>query len=104
MAKRAGLRWDATLGAEVARHYKPQPAAYLTTAELLGLVPAQCVLVAVVRGHQHALGGYEPEQLRCRQIRCGLPLVVARRLGAQGRVPRAPATTRRDEKMRGGTR
>ena len=30
MAKRAGLPWDAILGAEVARHYKPQPEAYLT--------------------------------------------------------------------------
>ena len=29
MAKRAGLPWDAILGAEVARHYKPQPEAYL---------------------------------------------------------------------------
>src|SRR5437879_10502061 len=50
MAKRAGLPWDAILGAEVARHYKPQPAAYLTTAELLGLVPAQCVLGAGPNG------------------------------------------------------
>ena len=29
MAKRAGLPWDAILGAEVARAYKPQPEAYL---------------------------------------------------------------------------
>ena len=40
MAKRAGLPWDAVLGAEVARHYKPQTQAYLTTAALLGLEPA----------------------------------------------------------------
>src|SRR5207245_8183430 len=40
----------ATLGPGAARHYKPQPAAYLTTAELLGLVPAQCVLVAAHNG------------------------------------------------------
>jgi 2-haloacid dehalogenase len=46
MAKRAGLPWDAILGAEVARHYKPQPEAYLTTADLLGLAPAQCLMVA----------------------------------------------------------
>jgi 2-haloacid dehalogenase len=46
MAKHAGLPWDAVLGAEVARHYKPQPQAYLTTAELLGLAPHQCMLVA----------------------------------------------------------
>lgn len=46
MAKRAGLPWDAILGAEVARHYKPQPEAYLQTAALLGLKPEQCMMVA----------------------------------------------------------
>lgn len=46
MAKRAGLPWDAVLGAEVARHYKPQPQAYRVTAELLGLEPAACLMVA----------------------------------------------------------
>jgi 2-haloacid dehalogenase len=34
MARHAGLPWDAVLGAEVARHYKPQPEAYLVTADL----------------------------------------------------------------------
>ena len=46
MAKRAGLPWDAVLGAEVARRYKPQPEAYLTTADLLGLSPGECMMVA----------------------------------------------------------
>jgi 2-haloacid dehalogenase len=46
MAKRAGLPWDAILGAEVAQHYKPQRQAYLTTADLLGLAPWQCLMVA----------------------------------------------------------
>ena len=46
MARRAGLPWDAVLGAEVARHYKPQPEAYLTTAAMLGLPPEQCMMVA----------------------------------------------------------
>jgi 2-haloacid dehalogenase len=46
MAKNAGLPWDAVLGAEVARHYKPQPESYLITAELLGLAPHECMLVA----------------------------------------------------------
>jgi len=46
MAKRAGLAWDAVLGAEVARCYKPQPGAYLKTAELLGLAPEECMMVA----------------------------------------------------------
>ena len=50
MAKRAGLPWDAVLGAEVARHYKPQREAYLTTAALLGLPPSQCLMVAAHNG------------------------------------------------------
>ena len=52
MAKRAGLPWDAVLGAEPARHYKPQPEAYLATAAFLGLQPAQCLMVAA---HYHDL-------------------------------------------------
>jgi 2-haloacid dehalogenase len=50
MARRAGLPWDAVLGAEVARHYKPQPEAYLTTAAMLGLRPEQCMMVAAHNG------------------------------------------------------
>ena len=50
MARRAGLPWDAVLGAEVAHHYKPQPEAYLTTASLLGLAPGQCLMVAAHNG------------------------------------------------------
>jgi 2-haloacid dehalogenase len=46
MAKRAGLPWDAVLGAEPARAYKPQPEAYLRTADFLGLRPEECGLVA----------------------------------------------------------
>jgi 2-haloacid dehalogenase len=46
MAKRAGLPWDAILGAEVAQAYKPQPEAYRRTADILGLPPAACMLVA----------------------------------------------------------
>ena len=53
MAKRAGLPWDAVLGAEVARSYKPRPEAYLTTAELLGLAPGECMMVAA---HNDDLG------------------------------------------------
>ena len=46
MAKRSGLPWDAILGAEVARAYKPLPEAYIRTAEILGLAPAEVMLVA----------------------------------------------------------
>jgi 2-haloacid dehalogenase len=50
MAKRAGLPWDAILGAEVAGAYKPQPEAYLRTADILGLRPDEVCLVAAHNG------------------------------------------------------
>ena len=56
MAKRAGLPWDAILGAEVARRYKPEPEAYLRTADLLGLEPGQCMMVAAHNGDLIAAG------------------------------------------------
>jgi 2-haloacid dehalogenase len=46
MAKRAGLPWDAILGAEVARHYKPDAETYLAAADFLMLPPSQCLMVA----------------------------------------------------------
>ncbi|MGB7238928.1 MAG: haloacid dehalogenase type II [Rhodococcus sp. (in: high G+C Gram-positive bacteria)] len=46
MAKNAGLPWDAILGAETARAYKPTPEAYLRTADILGLTPQDCMMVA----------------------------------------------------------
>jgi 2-haloacid dehalogenase len=50
LARYAGLPWDAILGAEVARAYKPLPEAYLCTADLLGLAPAECLMVAAHNG------------------------------------------------------
>lgn len=41
-----GLQWDAIMGAELARAYKPDPAAYLYTAESLGIAPQDLCLVA----------------------------------------------------------
>ncbi|MDZ7932360.1 MAG: haloacid dehalogenase type II [Rhodococcus sp. (in: high G+C Gram-positive bacteria)] len=46
MAKNAGLPWDAILGAEPVQTYKPMPDAYLRTADLLGLQPSECMMVA----------------------------------------------------------
>jgi len=46
MARRAGLPWDAILGAEVARAYKPQPQAYDSAARMLALDPRECLMVA----------------------------------------------------------
>jgi 2-haloacid dehalogenase len=52
MAKHAGLPWDCILGAEVARHYKPDRETYLTGAELLDLTPSEIMMVAA---HQNDL-------------------------------------------------
>jgi len=57
MAKRAGLPWDTILGAEVAGAYKPQPKAYLRSAELLGLEPSACLMVAAHPGDLKAAAG-----------------------------------------------
>ena len=46
MARRAGLPWDAILGAEVVQAYKPMPDAYLRTAELLAMQPDELCMVA----------------------------------------------------------
>ena len=50
MARRGGLPWDAILGAEVSGFYKPDPKAYLRTAELLGVAPGELCLVAAHHG------------------------------------------------------
>lgn len=57
MAKHAGIPWDVVLGAEPTGHYKPQPEAYLGSAALLGLRPAQCMLVAAHNGDLVAAAG-----------------------------------------------
>ncbi len=56
MAKSSGLPWDCILGAEVARHYKPDPESYLTTVSLLGLKPSQVVMAAAHTGDLIAAG------------------------------------------------
>jgi len=57
MAKRAGLPWDAILGAEPAQHYKPHPEAYLRTAAFLGIRPDELMLVAAHNGDLKAAQG-----------------------------------------------
>lgn len=50
MARRAGLPWDAVLGSEVARGFKPQPHVYRTAAECLGVETSNCLMVAAHNG------------------------------------------------------
>ena len=54
LAKFAGLPWDVILGAELARHYKPDKEVYLNAAALLDLQPAQVMMVAAHRGDLRA--------------------------------------------------
>lgn len=54
MAKHAGLPWDMIVSAELFRHYKPDPEAYLGAADLLGLAPGEVMLAAAHNGDLHA--------------------------------------------------
>jgi 2-haloacid dehalogenase len=50
LARYAGLPWDAILGAEIARAYKPDPAVYLASVHALGLEPHEVCMVAAHNG------------------------------------------------------
>jgi 2-haloacid dehalogenase len=46
LARRNDFPWDAILGAELARDYKPKPGVYLAAAEAFDLEPCDCMMVA----------------------------------------------------------
>ncbi|GAB4466065.1 MAG: haloacid dehalogenase type II [Burkholderiaceae bacterium] len=46
LARRNGFAWDAILGAEFARDYKPKPVVYLASAAAFDCTPAQAMMVA----------------------------------------------------------
>lgn len=46
LARHNALPWDAILGAELARDYKPQPAVYLSAASAFDCAPAEVLMVA----------------------------------------------------------
>ena len=50
LARHGGLPWDAILGAEIARAYKPDPEAYLASVAALGLEPGEAMMVAAHNG------------------------------------------------------
>lgn len=54
MAKHSGIPWDTILSAELSRHYKPDPEAYLKASELLALPPARIMMVAAHPGDLRA--------------------------------------------------
>jgi 2-haloacid dehalogenase len=61
MAKAGGLPWDCILGAELVRHYKPDPEVYLSPVEFFDLTPPEVMMVAA---HQNDLQG--PKRLGLR--------------------------------------
>jgi 2-haloacid dehalogenase len=46
LARRNDFRWDAILGSEIARDFKPKPRVYLESVEAFGLAPGDCTMVA----------------------------------------------------------
>jgi 2-haloacid dehalogenase len=46
IARRNNIPWDAILGSEIARDFKPKPAVYLMTAAALNLQPREVMMVA----------------------------------------------------------
>jgi 2-haloacid dehalogenase len=54
LAKFAGLPWDVILGAELARHYKPDREVYQSAADFLDLQPSEVMMVAAHLGDLRA--------------------------------------------------
>jgi len=54
LARHAGLPWDAILGAEIARAYKPDPRVYRASVAALGLEPGEAMMVAAHPGDLEA--------------------------------------------------
>jgi len=57
LSRYGSLPWDAILGAEIARAYKPQPVVYQASATALGLAPAEVMMVAAHNGDLAAARG-----------------------------------------------
>ena len=54
LARFGGLPWDCILGAELVRHYKPDPEVYLSAAAFLDLKPAEVMMAAAHLGDLRA--------------------------------------------------
>jgi len=54
LAKHSGLPWDVILGAELARHYKPDREVYQSAADILDLKPSDVMMVAAHLGDLRA--------------------------------------------------
>jgi len=57
LAKFGGLPWDAILGSELVRHYKPDREVYVSAYELLDLKPQEVMMCAAHAGDLRAASG-----------------------------------------------
>lgn len=57
LAKYSGLPWDCILGAELARHYKPDREVYQSAVDILDLKPPEVMMVAAHLGDMRAAKG-----------------------------------------------
>ena len=92
IARRNHFSWDAVLGSEIARDFKPKAQVYLASAEALGLAPGDCTMVAAhssdlaaaaALGLRTAHVARPAESLRCRfkpKMRCRANSFGPRRL------------------------
>ncbi len=84
MAKHGRLPWDAVLSAELFRHYKPDPQAYLGAAAMLGFEPSEVMMVAAHK-----------DDLRAAQA-CGLAAAFVRRPREKGPKVKVDVTPEKD--------
>jgi 2-haloacid dehalogenase len=63
IARHNKIRFDAILGAEIARTYKPAPRAYLASVEAFGLKPNECMMVGAA-GHTGDFEGASKQGLK----------------------------------------
>ena len=57
IARRNSIRFDAILGSEIARDFKPKPRVYLASVEALNLTPGQVMMVAAHSDDLHSAAG-----------------------------------------------
>ena len=65
LARRNKLRWDAILGSDIARDYKPRPNVYLAAVDAFNLPPGECMMVAA---HSDDLASAAAQGLRTAHV------------------------------------
>lgn len=65
IARRNDIVWDAILGADIARDFKPRPAVYLAAVEAFALTPERCMMVAA---HSNDLAAASAAGLRTAHV------------------------------------